>query len=115
MHESDRFHSYLGFNGFLHEPKSYLTMPLNRQIKNIVVKFRFGISELFVHSYRYKNLVNINLGCPLCRLDTENEVHFLLCCSSLTDLREKLIPEKYRNPNRCQMNLLLASKNEVIV
>jgi hypothetical protein len=75
-------------------------MPLNRHIKNIVVKFRFGISVLFVHSYRYKNLVNINLVCPLCRLDTEKEVHFLLYVS-LTDLREKLIPEKYRNLNRC--------------
>lgn len=116
MRESDRFDSYCGFNGFSHETKLYLKIPLNRHIKNIVVKFRFGISDLFVHSCRYKNVVNINLVCPLCRQATENEVHFLLCCPSLIDLREKLIPKKYfRNPNLCRMNLLLASNNEETV
>jgi hypothetical protein len=116
IRESERFHSYCGLNGFSHETKLYLTMPLNRHIKNVVVKFRFGISDLFVHSCRYKNLVNINLVCPLCREATENEMHFLLCCPAFTDLRLKLIPEKYfRNPNLSRMNLLLASKNEETV
>jgi hypothetical protein len=116
MRESDRFYSYCVF--FSHETKLYLKISLNRYIKNIVVKFRFGIglSDLFVHSCRYKNVVNINLVCPLCRQASENEVHFLLCCPSLIDLREKLIPKKYfRNPNSCRMNLLLASNNEETV
>ena len=116
MRESDRFNSYCGFNGFSYETKLYFSLQLNRHIMNILVKFRLGISELFVHSYRYKNSANLSLICPLCKVTTENEIHFLLCCPSLFFLREKLIPEKfYRNPNLFRMNLLLASNNKEIV
>ena len=118
VRESERFSTYYGFNGFIHETKLYLRLDLNRHIKNVVVKFRFGISELFVHQYRYRNVNNITIGlvCPLCRDATENEVHFILCCPSLMKLRQKLIHVKYyKNPNLNHLNLLLASNQEETV
>ena len=118
VRESERFSTYYGFNGFTHERKLYLRLDLNRHIKNVVVKFRFGISELFVHQYRYRNVNNITISlvCPLCRDATENEVHFILCCPSLMKLRQKLIHVKYyKNPNLNHLNLLLASNQEETV
>jgi hypothetical protein len=59
VRESERFSTYYGFNGFAHETKLYLQLDLSRHVKNIVVKFRFGVSELFVHHYRYRNVNNV--------------------------------------------------------
>jgi hypothetical protein len=116
VRESERFSTYYGFNGFTHETKLYLQLDLSRHIKNIVVKFRFGVSELFVHHYRYRNVHNVDMMCPLCRDATENEVHFVLCCPSLINLRLKLIPAKfYRNPSVNRLNLLLATNHEETV
>jgi hypothetical protein len=116
VRESERFATYYGFNGFAHETKLYLQLDLSRHMKNILVKFRFGVSELFVHHYRYRNALNVSMLCPLCRDANENEVHFVLCCPFLANLRQNLIPAKfYRNPNLNRLNLLLASNQEETV
>jgi len=116
MHESERFSTYCGFNGFLHETKLYLKLDFDRHIKTVVTRFRFGVSDLFVHYYRYKSGNNFDMICPLCRQAQENEVHFVLCCTFLTDLRLRFISEKfYKNPNLFRLNLLMASTQEEIV
>ena len=94
-----------------HNIPKYLQIDVDRHIKFVVTKFRFGISDLYTHLSRYRNGQTRNVICPLCK--HENEVHFVLCCPQLQELRKKLIPHKfYRIPNSFHLSLLVASKNE---
>ena len=43
---SDRFSMYRNFNSILHCTKTYITMNMDRRLKRIMTKFRFGVSEL---------------------------------------------------------------------
>ena len=46
VHTSDRFSMYGNFNSILHCTKTYTTMNMDRHLKRIMTKFRFGVSEL---------------------------------------------------------------------
>ena len=37
-----------------HVQEAYLSVDVNKYVKNALVKFRFGISSIAVHSLRYK-------------------------------------------------------------
>jgi hypothetical protein len=112
INESERFEKYSLFSGSRHEVPTYLMIDVDRHIKFIVTKFRFGISDLGIHFYRYRNCNAANLICPLCHLDEENELHFVLCCPQLKELRKELIPQKfYRVPNLFHFSLLMATTN----
>ena len=111
---SDRFSMYRSFNNISHCTKTYMSM--DRHLKRIVTKFRFDVSELSVHYYRYRSHVEKDLKCPLCEEAKEDEVHFVLCCPMLDDIRKQFIP-----PNVCKhaclftLSLLLASTNQETV
>ena len=46
----------------------------------------------------------------------ENELHILLCCTELDDLRSELIPAKFHNrPNLFKLILIMSNKNENLV
>ena len=89
---------------------------MNRYIKCALTKFRLGISCLACHRFRYKVVNQEDLLCRLCSSDKENELHFLLCCPALHDLRFKLIPKKYyADPCLFRFCLLMSSRNEDVV
>ena len=69
---------------------AYLSVDVNKYVRNSINKFRFGVSPIVVHSLRYKTHAYTDTICPLCRAAVENEVHFTLCCSGLKDLRQRL-------------------------
>ena len=78
-----------------------------------MTKFRFGVSDLAVHFYRYRNYVERDLVCPMYKEDKEDEVHFVLRCSFLEDMRNEFITPKYfRTPSTFRFGLLMASQNE---
>ena len=57
-----------------------------------------------------------NLLCPICHDAEENEIHFILSCPGLNQVREQLLPRKYfRDPCLFRLVLLLASPNHNIV
>ena len=115
VHESSRFDFYRSF-GSLHCLPTYLTLDIDRHLMRITTKFRFGVSDLFNHQYRYRVNNECDMICPLCKEAEENEVHFVFCCSALRDLRLKLIPPKfYSYPSLFRLSLLLASQNETVV
>jgi len=88
----------------------YLSVDVNKYIRNSLIKFRFGVSPVVVHSLRYKMHAHTDTICPLCRAAVENEVHFTLCCSVLKDLRQRLIPDKfYSQPSSFRLVLLLST------
>ena len=91
-------------------------MNTDRHLKYIMTKFRFGVSELSVHYYRCGNHVGKDLKCPLCGQAKENEVHFVLCCPMLDDIRKQFIRPKFcKHPCLFRLSLLLASTNQEIV
>ena len=76
-----------------------------------MTKFRFGITDMLMHRDRYKNVSNNIAMCPLCKMAKEDEIHILLCCPALYDLRREFIPGKfYANPCLFHLNLLLSSQ-----
>ena len=99
-----------------HVQAVYLSVDVNKYIRNSLIKFRFGVSPIVVHSLRYKTHAYTDTICPLCRAAVENEVHFTLCCSALKDLRQRLIPDKfYSQPSSFRLVLLLSTENKVII
>ena len=67
-------------------------MNMDRHFKRIMTKFRFGVCELFVHYYRYRNHIEKDLKSPACKETKEAEVHFVLCCPVLDDISKQFIP-----------------------
>ena len=106
------FYRYIKTN---HGQAAYLSVDVNKHIRNSLIKFRFGVSPVVVHSLRYKTHAYTDTICPLCRAAVENEVHFTLCCSALKDLRQRLITDKvYSQPSSFRLVLLLSTENKVI-
>ena len=115
MQNSERFEMYNTYRSFLETPE-YLKLNINKELKYIMCKFRFGVSDIALHSLRYSKSTQNDLLCPMCKNCTEDEVHFVLSCPYLYELRKDYISEKYyRFPNRFRLSLLLASRNEEIV
>ena len=115
INNSDRYSFYCQFksNNFI-EP--YMNLSINRYVVKALVYFRLGISSIIVHSQRYKENVSNNVSCRLCGIGTENEIHIVLCCSELQNIRNELIPAKfYRHPSLFRLNMLLANQNEKIL
>ena len=70
----------------------YLFVLDRRVFRDCMVRFRLGISDLFIHKMRYYT-DNFDPLCPNCREEDEDERHFLLYCPALRDLQSKyLIP-----------------------
>ena len=60
------------------------------------------------------------MKCPLCGEAKEDEVHFVLCCPMLDDIRKQFIPPppppKFcKHPCLFRLSVLLASSNQEIV
>ena len=92
---STRFEVYKQFKSavFL---EIYLTDVNNKCLRDLLTRFRLGISDIKSHKLRYTACSgDVSLHCPLCGFHTEDEKHFLFHCPSLTDLRLKFIPSKY--------------------
>ena len=112
VNTNDRFSVYRQFKT-LACVEPYIMLNLNRYIRYALTRFRFGVSDMKVHRSRFK-LYNVNeLECPSCLSGVDNEVHFVLCCPAIEDLRYEFIESKYlNNPCEFRLALLLATQNE---
>ena len=116
IRSSERFKTYSLFNCVNFSVKSYLTLNLSRAVRQITAKFRFGVSDICLHRFRYNKQDGNNLLCPLCKKDKEDELHFVLVCPALQSLRERYIPAKfYRDPCLFRLFILMSSDNESLV
>ena len=88
---SDRFNLYRQFKTN-YVQAVYLSADIDKYIRNSLIKFKFGVSPIVIHSLRYKTHAYTDTIRPLCRTAVENEVHFQLCCSTLKDLVKNLYP-----------------------
>ena len=115
IQNSDRFMVYRTFKS-INTIEPYLYIDANRYVKNALTRFRCGVSPILLHCARYKNTAETNLVCRMCKVDLENELHLVLCCPCLNDLRKEFIPQKYyRYPCNFRLALLLATQNKHIL
>ena len=74
LETSERYHVYRTFKSAL-EKEKYLDVIQNQQIGNTFTRFRFEISQILTHKRRYKGKNGAILEYPLCKGETEKEVH----------------------------------------
>ena len=109
---SDRFNVYRSFS-CTHELKPYLSLNMDRHLLRTTSRFRLGVSGLGTHLYRYKPSNENDKLCPLCKSDKDDEMHFVLCCPFLDEIRERFIPAKYfQQPCLFKLCLLMSSCRE---
>ena len=113
VHSSDRFSMYSLFK-VSPEIEQYVGMEINRYVKKALTRFRFGISDIACHCFRYSQRSDTEILCRLCHTANEDDLHFLLCCPALIDLRTKLIqPKFYRDPSIFRLSVLMSTRNEI--
>ena len=78
-------------------------------MRNVLLKFRFGVSDLLCHKYKFHiNYRNVSI-CQLCNFESENEYHVMFVCRAYENLRTELLPRKFlSNRSVMKMYLLLA-------
>ena len=71
--------------------------------RRLITKFRISCHNLEIEQGRYKNVPADQRICKLCNQNVEDEIHFLLECNSLSQIRKVIIDEiilKYPNLNQ---------------
>ena len=63
-----------------HCVEPYLYALDKRVFRDALIRFRMGITELFVHKHRYSAAPFTNI-CPLCMKNMEEEIHFFTLLS----------------------------------
>ena len=90
LHNSERYSIYRQFK-VTFGLENYLYMIDKKVFRESLIKFRFGISNLFIHKHRFEAIDHFL--CPLCQEEDENEYHVLIRCQAVNDLRVKyLVP-----------------------
>ena len=59
--------------------------------RNTLCKFRIGLHSLEIEIGRHRNIPVEDRKCRLCKLDVEDEVHFLLNCPLLNSVRDPVL------------------------
>ena len=88
------------------------TSVTNKHIRDVLIQFRIGASNIRVHKMRYLAHTPQYLLCPLCNTAYEDEMHILFYCKSRDDLRQKYIPRKYIvRPSVVTLRLLMQDES----
>ena len=94
INTSPRFDMYKLFKTSI-DIEPYFHLVNNKHIRDTLIRFRVGASEVRSHKTRYTALIPEDLMCPFCNCVKEDEMHFLFFCVHLNDLRKKYIPSRY--------------------
>ena len=78
----------IGIETYLREPSI-----LNTQDRIILSKFRLSNHELMIEKGRHTKIDKSKRYCPSCLTSIETEIHFLLHCGILANLRKKLFED----------------------
>ena len=94
--------------------ETYLMLNSNQFVKCVLTRFIDLACQIFFAYYmRYKTGITRITMCPLCNVSVENELHFVLCCPALDDLRRQYTQPKYYNySSDFRLTLLMSTKHE---
>ena len=113
INESERFDYYSMICPREKSMAYHLSIDMKKHLKSIFSKFRFGVSNINTHFYRYRVHNQEQLRCPYCKYSEENEIHFVLSCPLYKNIRKQFIKEKYyRNPNMFRLRILFCSQHQ---
>ena len=70
--------------------ETYLDFVRVKCFRDVLIRFRLGITKLKTHENRYVSHVADN-NCPFCKAVEENEYHFLFHCEKYETVRPKNI------------------------
>lgn len=91
--------------------ETYFTFVKNKHIRDVLIRFRAGVSELRSHKLRYSPHTLQDLFCPFCKKAPEDEMHILFHCDALNDLRCQYLPFKYTSyPCLVSFQLIMQNK-----
>ena len=91
---STHFQCYNSFKTLFHKQTFLFDKSFGRQLRNVLIKFRLGVSQ--IHCHRYKFSLDIQKRfCPVCNVHTEDEFHILFVCQVYEDVRVKYLPNYF--------------------
>ena len=91
---STHFQCYNSFKTLFDTQTFLFDKSFSRQLRNVLVKFRLGVSQ--IHCHRHRFAVDIEKHkCPVCGLPTEDEFHIIFVCNVYEDLRLKYLPNYF--------------------
>ena len=97
MRNSEHFQTFYSFKSLI-SPELYLNDDsFGRKYRNILTKFRLGVSQIHGHRYRFYKHNKLLLKCPLCENPIEDEFHVIFVCHNYTDLRKSILPKNVIN------------------
>ena len=106
LSNSDRYSFYRQYKGHC-QVERYLFVIDKKCFRDLLVRFRLGISDLFQYKMRYCAEF-VRALCPLCREEDEDEIHFLFRCPALCDLRIQYILPFVNVPHANLLSILLS-------
>ena len=92
---NEKYKFYKSFKHF-YIKESYLNFIHNPELRKCLSKIRCGDNYLPINYFRYKSL-NVSDKCFLCKVKRGDEMHALLECSNLTELRIDFFHEMNSN------------------
>ena len=97
IRNSEHFQTFYSYKSFI-LPELYLNDDsFGRRYRNILAKFRLGVSQIHGHRYRFYKHNKLLLKCPLCENPIEDEFHVLFECYAYVDLRNSILPQNLVN------------------
>jgi hypothetical protein len=85
-----------------------LLLDIQKNIVSNFVKLRISNSNLLIEQGRHQNIPLENRLCPICKLEIENEYHFVIECNKLTSSRSTL----YSKVTEIVSNFLVMSDSD---
>ena len=73
-----------------YELEKYLLIDTDRCKISNFVKLKISNSKLYIEQGRHRNILLDKRLCPLCKIEIEDEFHFMLKCIKLADCRQRL-------------------------
>ncbi len=108
--ESPKLSTYITFKTNF-ETKPYFSVLNIKKFRFAFVSLRCSSHQLMIEKGRYTGIDRDQRFCPFCKIEIEDEYHFVLVCPLYKDLREKYIP--YLDiASRYQFSILMSSRNE---
>jgi hypothetical protein len=87
LQDSERYFYYRMFKTSF-GTECYFDTISNLKLRNCLIRFRLGISDILCHKNRFK--CNVTNTCPVCNNDEENDFHFLFHCPAYKQMRNTL-------------------------
>ena len=114
--ESSKGITYRLFTNDILKCQEYVlsNIPIHKQ--RILARFRTTNHKLPIETGRWQNIDRNERKCNICKSDIGDEMHYILTCPAMNDIRQYYIPKIFhRRPNVIKFYKLFSNKNERVL